>query len=79
MSDISRWLGTFDVKFASEKISRNIAAEWVGPGLIVELAPLMTRVTWNKELTVILKPWAYMYNLVGHVIHRLDALEKEKC
>ena len=78
MRDISRWLGTFDVKFASEKISRNIALEWVGPGLIVESAPLMTRVTGKKELTVILRPWAYMYNLVGHVIHRLDALEKEE-
>ena len=77
MQEISRWLRTFDVKLASEKTSRCVAKTWVGPGLIVESAPLTTRVPGNKELVMELRPWGYMYNLVGHVLHRLNELDTE--
>ena len=77
MREISRWLRTFDVKLASEKTARSVAKTWVGHGLVVESAPLTTRVPGNKELVIELRPWGYMYNLVAHVLHRLDELDKE--
>ena len=77
MREISRWLRTFDVKLASEKTTRIVAKTWVGPGLVVESAPLTTRVPGNKELVIELRPWGYMYNLVGHVLHRLEELDTE--
>ena len=54
-----------------------MAKTWVGPGLFVEWVPLTTRVPGNKGLVIELRPWGYMYNLAGHVLHRLEKLDTE--
>lgn len=65
---------TFQISFASENKSRVVAKEWIGEGLVVELAPL--KVKKSKMLEISLVPWAYMYNLVAVVLRRLDVLEE---
>lgn len=76
MKNISRWLGTFHVKLSSEKTSREVGKQWVGLGLNSELAPLAVRIPGTKTVTISLKPWAYLYNVVGHVLKRLNELEE---
>ena len=75
MRDISRWLKTFNVTLSSEKRVRAVATDWVGDGLKSELVPLTVRTPGTKRITIELKPWAYVYNLVGHILHRLDELD----
>ena len=77
MRDISRWLKTFNVTLSSEKRVRQVASNWVGDGLRAELVPLSVRSHVTRTISVELKPWAYLYNLVGHVLHRLDELEQQ--
>ena len=77
MREISRWLKTFDVYLGSEKIARGVASKWVGKGLQNELAPFNSCVQGTVQIEVILKPWSYMYNVVAHVLHRLDELDEE--
>ena len=75
MRDISRWLKTFNVTFSSEKQVRAVATDWVGDGLKSELVPLTVKTPDTKRITIGLKPWAYIYKLVGHVLHCLDELD----
>ena len=75
LRQMSRWLKTFKIKITSEKKTRAAVTEWVGPGLQVELAPLTKKSTSGKHLQVILRPWAYLYNLVAHVIKRFDDIK----
>lgn len=77
MRDISRWLSTFRVKLSSEKTAKLVVKQWTGDCLRAELAPLTTKKENGKKVEVILKPWAYIYNLVGHVLRQLHHL-KEK-
>ena len=76
MREISRWLATFNVKLASEKETRKVAKEWVGEGLKAELAPLTQKVAGKKRIEIITRPWAYLYNIVAHILLRLDHLEQ---
>ena len=76
LREISRWLGTFNVKLASEKLAREKSKEWVGDGLNVELAPL-TKKSPSGRVEVIERPWAYLYNVVGHILKQLQNLSDE--
>lgn len=76
MREISRWLSTFNIKLASEKNTRKVVKEWVGEGLIAELAPLTIKKAGQSRVSVIQVPWVYLYNLVGHVLRRLDDLRE---
>ena len=75
LRDISRWLATFNIKFASEKKSRLVAKEMAGKGLVAEMAPLIISKGKGKPLRVEPTPWCYIYNLVGHVLNRLTELK----
>ena len=77
MREISRWLKTFDVKLSSEKLTRIQGKEWVGAGLIVEYAPLSIRKKTGRT-EIVETPWAYIYNIVGHVLKRLKCLADNK-
>ena len=70
LRDIRRWLGTFNVKLASEGTTRKLASEWIGKGLQTELAAIT--VVKNKKSSVIQKHWFCLYNLVRHVLKRLQ-------
>ena len=72
LRQISRWLQTFNIKLGSEKEARLVGKEWVGPGLNVEMAPLTSRNMTKIE--IVEKPWAYLYNVVAHALHRLKLL-----
>jgi hypothetical protein len=76
MREISRWLATFKIKLASEKLTRKVVKDWVGEGLIGELAPLTSKKVGQSRVSVIQVPWVYLYNLVGHVLQRLDHLQE---
>ena len=74
LREISRWLNTFDIKISSEKKSRQITNDWVGEGLNVEEAPLTKLSLAGKRTEIIFRPWAYLYNVVGYIINRLQSL-----
>ena len=74
LREIRRWLATFNVKFSAEGKARDIAKEWVGKGLKCEYAPLI--IIKNKKREVKSIPWCYLFNLVGHIIARLNQLQK---
>ena len=73
LRQISRWLKTFDIKMSSEKEARKIGKNWEGDGLQVEMAPLTTGGS-NKRVEISEKPWAYLYNVVAHVLCQLKNL-----
>ena len=73
---MKRWLSKYKVSLAAEKPMRNVGAKWVGPGLTVEMVELVERKRGAKETTVITRPWAYFYNLIGHIFKRLDKLKE---
>ena len=73
VGDVRRWLGTFKVKLAPEGTARNIFKEWVGEGLRCEEIPASVRK--GKQIVIQLKPWAYIYNLVGYILKYLDNLK----
>ena len=75
MRDISRWLKTFDVQLASEKKARILTKEWVGKGLVSELAPLTKKSQSGKHIVIDPKPWAYLYNVVGQILKHLQELK----
>ena len=74
LKDIRRWLKTFSVSLASEGQVRSVVKDWVGTGLYSEELPA-TFIKDNK-VTIKLKPWCYIFNLVGYVIHYLDSLKE---
>ena len=74
MRDVRRWLSTFKVNLASEGRARNVVKEWVGEGLHCEEIPASVRK--DNRVVIKLKPWAYIYNLVGYVLKYLEDLEK---
>ena len=74
MREIARWLKTFDVKFSSEKQARLQGEEWIGEGLQVEYAPLSIKHKSGRT-EIVETPWAYIYNIVGHILNRLKLLE----
>ena len=78
LREVSRWLSTFNVKIASEKKVRATSKDWVGDGLLVEMAPLTKKASSGKRTEVILRPWAYLYNLVGHILKHLEDLNLSK-
>ena len=78
MKNLSRWLRTFNVKLASEKNTRIVAKEWIGDGLTVELAPLTAKSKTSRRVVIILTPWPYLYNLVGHILQRLTNFKQRK-
>ena len=61
LREIRRWLRTFKVNVASEHSMRDVSTEWVGTGL---------------HSSIVLKPWTYIYNLVGYVLKYLEDLDK---
>ena len=73
MRDVRRWLGTFKVKLAPEGTAQNIFKEWVGEGLRCEEIPATVRK--DEKIVIQLKPWAYIYNLVGYILKYLDNLK----
>ena len=72
--DIRRWLKTFHVSLASEGQVRSVVKDWVGTGLYAEELP--ATVIKDKRVSVKLKPWCYIFNLVGYVLHYLDSLRE---
>ena len=75
LRDIRRWLSNFNVKLASEKTARIEAAEMRGQGLVAEMAPLLVSKGKGKPMVLEAVPWCYIWNLVGHVLQRLDQLK----
>ena len=61
---------------ASEAKSRDIVKEWVGTGVRCEEVP--ASVMKSKKLVIELRPWCYLYNLVGYVLKYLDDLKANK-
>ena len=76
LRDIRRWLATFNVKLASEKKSRLEAADMRGEGLVGEMAPLIVDKGKGKPMQVEPIPWCYLYNVVGHILNRLNQLKE---
>ena len=77
LRNISRWLATFNIKIASEKTTRHVADRWIGEGLMAELAPLTHKPnTGKKRIIVIPRPWVYIYNIVGHILKRINDLDE---
>ena len=72
--EIRRWLGSFKINVASEGSMRNVVNDWVGTGLRTEEIP--TTVKKNKRSFIALKPWCYIYNLVGYVLKYMDELKE---
>ena len=70
------WLKTFNIKFASEQNTRKLVKEWVGDGLCSEMAPLTKMATSGKRVEVILCAWAYIYNVVAHILKQLQSLSE---
>ena len=75
MREVSRWLKTFNIKMASEKKVREISKKWIGNGLQAELAPLSVKVKGSNRVCIVPKPWVYLYNMLAHILHRLDTLK----
>ena len=74
LCNISRWLATFNIKIASEKTTRN---RWIDEGLMAELAPLTHKPnTGKKRIIAIPRPWVYIYNIVGHILKRINDLDE---
>ena len=53
---------------------REVAKEWVGMGLKCEYAPLLVKKKKKTEIKPV--PWCYIYNLVGHIIARMNMLHE---
>ena len=66
MRQIRLWLGTFQIKMASEAKTRDLSKEWIGEGIRSEHAPLFVKGKVES------RAWCYIYNLVGHVMKRLS-------
>ena len=64
LRDVRRWLQTFNVKMASELKTRDVMKEWTGSGLCDEEIP--ATVLKGKNMTIELRPWCYLFNLVGY-------------
>ena len=47
-----------------------VGKEWVGAGLQVEMAPLTVSGS-NSSVKIVEKPWAYLYNVVAHILHQI--------
>ena len=74
IDDIRRWLKTFNIQLSTKNKVRDIAKEWSGKGLNAELAPLF--ITEKKKMKIKHVPWCYLFNLVGHILNRLNDLSK---
>ena len=72
--EIRCWLKTFNVQLASEGTVRNLAKEWVGKGIRSEYAPLLVKVSDKRVIKNV--PWCYVFNLVGHILDRLNKLKE---
>ena len=72
--ELRRWLKSFNVELASESKTRATVNERVGKGLITEMAPLTAPSQSGRYLQINPTPWAYVYNLVGHVLKHLKHL-----
>ena len=57
-----------------EKNTREKVKEWVGDGLMVEMAPLTKLGHSGKRMEVVLRPWAYIYNVVAHIKKKIEDL-----
>ena len=60
LCEIKRWLKTFNVHLASKKNTRKTIEEWVGEGILAELAPLTKTYVVSKQIEITLRPWVYL-------------------
>ena len=72
--EIRRWLGSFKINVASTGSMRNVVNDWDGTGLHTE--EIQATVKKNKHSFIVLKPWCYIYNLVGYVLKYMDELKE---
>ena len=73
LTDVRRWLKTFKINLASERKSRSVVKQWVGGALHSEEIPAL--ILKGEKILVELRPWCYIINLVGYVLHYLDNLK----
>ena len=73
LRDVRRWLSTFKVNLAPEGKCRDVVKEWVGEGLCCEEIPASVRK--EGKMVIKLRPWSYIYNLVGYVLKYLNDLK----
>ena len=71
--EMRRWLASFKVSMAPEELPRKVREAWVGEGLRTDEIPVT--VAKSGRTFVILRPWCYIYNLVGYVLKYLDDLD----
>ena len=62
------------MNFASEGTTRQVVDKWVGDGIRAEEVP--ASVMKGKKIIIQLRPWCYLYNLVGYVLKYLYDLDK---
>ena len=74
LEEVRRWLSTFNVQLSTKNKVREVAKEWVGMGLKCEYAPLLVKKKKKTEIKPV--PWCYIYNLVGHIIARMNMLHE---
>ena len=68
------WLKTFPgIKIDSNYKQRNIAKKWTTEDLHVESAPFCSN---NQTLEVNRYPWAYLGDLIVHILDSLDLLSR---
>ena len=72
--EIRRWLDSFKIEVPSVSSMRSVVGDWVGPSLRTEEIP--ATVVKNKTKLIALKPWCYIYNIVGYVLKYLDELDE---
>ena len=72
--DLRRWLKTFNVSLAPENEVRDVVQDWVGTGLRTEDLP--ATVIKGHKVSIELRSWCYIFNLVGFVLHYLDGLQE---
>ncbi|XP_035700061.1 uncharacterized protein LOC118432548 [Branchiostoma floridae] len=70
---LKRWLGKYNIKLPSEKISREIAAEQIsGFDITAEKLPFSVRENRKDPFTVQLRPCAYVTSLKDTIFSYLD-------
>ena len=76
LRDVRRWLQTFNVNLASEGNTRKVMNDYIGNGLRAEEIPAF--VMKGKKMITAIKPWCYLFNLVGYVIKFLSDLDETR-
>ena len=76
LRDVRRWLQTFNINLAPEGNTRKVMNDWVGNGLRAE--EISAFVMKGKKMITAIKPWCYLFNLVGYVIKFLSDLDETR-